>query len=136
VDKAAVKILVLDDDPFMLRLLTHQLHHIGFPLVIGCDRGRTALEWVDRPDESPDIIICDLNMPEMDGIEFLRKLVERNYSGGAILVSGEGERVLQAAEKLVRGYGMSLLGYLSKPLRPDALGALLEKWAPISPSAE
>ena len=67
-------------------------------------------------------------MPEMDGIEFVRHLVERHYSGSLILVSGEDERMLQTAEKLVQAHKIQILGHLHKPVKPEALSALLEKW--------
>jgi len=125
------KILVLDDEPFMIKLITRVLTQgLGFAEVRGCHSGRVALELVDDPNTVPDIILCDLNMPEMDGIEFLRKLVEHRYAGSLILVSGEGERVLQTAEKLVGVHRIALLGHLGKPVQPEQLSAMLAKWSP------
>jgi EAL domain-containing protein (putative c-di-GMP-specific phosphodiesterase class I) len=71
-------------------------------------------------------------MPEMDGVEFLRKLVERHYTGALILVSGEDEHILRSVEKLVQAHGITALGYLSKPVQPKALAALIEKWKPAA----
>jgi EAL domain-containing protein (putative c-di-GMP-specific phosphodiesterase class I)/ActR/RegA family two-component response regulator len=128
--KSAAKILVLDDEVFMLKLITHVLANLGFSDVTGCHNGQAALDRVDHADSAPDIILCDLNMPEMDGIEFLRKLVEHRFRGSLILVSGESERVLEAADHLVRAHHITLLGRLHKPVQPAALAALLEKWSP------
>ena len=132
IEKTMPRILVLDDEAFMLKLITRILENLGFTQVTGCGSGRVALEWVDSPDSAPEIILCDLNMPEMDGIEFLRKLVDHGYTGSLILVSGESERILQVAEKLVRVHRIPLLGYLQKPVAPAALAALLAKWSPAS----
>ena len=129
VDKSAIRILVLDDELFMLKLLSHILANQGFTLVTTCDNGRSALEWVDHPSSPPDLILCDLNMPEMDGVEFVRKLVEHRYAGSLILVSGEDERVLKTAEKLVKAHGITVLGHLKKPVTPEGLNAMLETWA-------
>lgn len=130
VDKSALRILVLDDEPFMLKLLSHILANLGFSQVTACGSGYTALESFDSPNNPPDLILLDLNMPEMDGIEFVRHLVERRYTGSLILVSGEDERVLQTAEKLVRAHKIPALGHLHKPVKPEDLSALLEKWTP------
>jgi len=127
-DKSTLNILVLDDEPFMLKLLAHILDNQGFTLVTTCDNGRAALESFDSPTP-PDLILLDLNMPEMDGVEFIRHLVKRGYTGSLILVSGEDERILQSAEKLVLAHRLTVLGHISKPVKPKELAALIEKWA-------
>ncbi|HEY8710124.1 MAG TPA: response regulator [Burkholderiaceae bacterium] len=89
-DKPEVSILVLDDDPFMLKLLGLMLASLGFTRVTTCESGRDALEWIDGSDRAPDLILLDLNMPGMDGVEFVRHLVDRRYGGSLILVSIPG----------------------------------------------
>ncbi|MEO6823914.1 MAG: EAL domain-containing response regulator [Nitrosospira sp.] len=128
IERSAVKILVLDDESFMLKLLSRILSNLGFTSVTLCDSGRAALDQLAEADTGPNLILLDLNMPEMDGIEFVRHLVERHYSGSLILVSGEDERMLQTAEKLVQAHKIQILGHLHKPVKPEALSALLEKW--------
>jgi len=133
IEKSAIRILVLDDEPFMLKLLTHMLARLEFTLVTACKSGRVALESFASPNGRPDLILLDLNMPEMDGVEFVRKLVEHHYAGSLILVSGEDERMLQTAVKLVQAHKIAVLGHLHKPVKPEGLAALLEKWTPLSP---
>ena len=133
-EKSAIRILALDDESFMLKLLSHMLANLGFAQVTTCDSGRAALEWVDSPGNYPDLILLDLNMPEMDGVEFVRKLVEHHYAGSLILISGEDERMLQAAEKLVQAHKIPVLGHMHKPVTPEGLAALLGKWSPPSQS--
>ena len=125
-----IKILILDDEPFMLKLLSRMLGNLGYTSVVTRDNGRAALEWVDSPDDAPDLILLDLNMPEMDGLEFVRHLVERHYTGSLILVSGEDERMQQAAEKLARAHKITVLGHLHKPATPEGLAELIGKWTP------
>jgi EAL domain-containing protein (putative c-di-GMP-specific phosphodiesterase class I)/ActR/RegA family two-component response regulator len=131
-EPAQPKILVLDDDTFMLKLLARMLADQDYTTVSTCTTGRDALAWVGHPDGPPNLILCDLNMPEMDGVEFVRKLVERSYEGSLILVSGEDERVLKTAEKLVKAHRITVLGRLHKPVTPHGLGALLKTWTPPS----
>ena len=94
-EKSTVRILVLDDESFMLKLLNRMLSNLGFINITLCDNGRAALERI--AETGPNLILLDLNMPEMDGIEFVRHLVERHYAGSLILISGEDERMLQTA---------------------------------------
>ena len=137
VEQSAVKILVLDDESFMLKLLNRILSNLGYGSITLCDSGRAALEKIANADADtvPNVILLDLNMPEMDGIEFVRHLVERHYVGSLILISGEDERMLQTAEKLVQAHKIPILGHLHKPVKPDALSALLEMWMPPSTGA-
>ena len=136
VERSAVKILVLDDESFMLKLLNRILSNLGYGSITLCDSGRAALEKIANADADtvPNVILLDLNMPEMDGIEFVRHLVDLHYPGSLILVSGEDERILQTTEKLVRAHKIPILGYLHKPVKPDALAAMLGKWGPPSGS--
>lgn len=136
VERSAVKILVLDDESFMLKLLNRVLSNLGYGSITLCDSGRAALEKIANADADtvPNVILLDLNMPEMDGIEFVRHLVDLHYPGSLILVSGEDERILQTTEKLVRAHKIPILGYLHKPVTPDALAAMLGKWGPPSAS--
>ena len=127
-EPSKIKIMVLDDDTFMLKLLSKMLQKQGFTSVTVHDNGRDALSQVDDAAARPDLILLDLNMPEMDGIEFVRYLVERDFDGSLILVSGEDERMLKTTEKLVRAHKIPILGYLHKPVKPDTLTALLNKW--------
>jgi EAL domain-containing protein (putative c-di-GMP-specific phosphodiesterase class I)/C4-dicarboxylate-specific signal transduction histidine kinase/DNA-binding response OmpR family regulator len=126
--KSDLKILVLDDEPFMLKLLARMLVSFGYTSISIFENGNAALEHIDDPDNMPGLILLDLNMPEMDGVEFARRLVEHHYVGSLILVSGEDERMLQSVEKLVRTHKISVLGHLHKPPLPAELVALLEKW--------
>ena len=126
-DRASLRILVLDDEPFMLKLLAHLLHEIGFHRVTTSDNGAEALQALASGGHAMDLVLLDLNMPDMDGVEFVRALVERGYGGSLILVSGEDERVLHMAEKLVQAHQVNVLGHLSKPFTLAGLSALMEK---------
>jgi EAL domain-containing protein (putative c-di-GMP-specific phosphodiesterase class I) len=112
----------------MLKLLNHMLGMRGYTNVTVCEGARLALGKVGDHGAPIDLILCDLNMPDIDGLEFVRGLVDRQYKGSVVLVSGADERVLQAAATLVRAHSISVLGYLRKPVSPQALTDLLGKW--------
>jgi EAL domain-containing protein (putative c-di-GMP-specific phosphodiesterase class I)/ActR/RegA family two-component response regulator len=125
--RAAHRILVVDDDPFMLKLLAHMLAQLGFTRVSTADSGRAALDQLEGAGEAPALILLDLNMPDMDGVEFVRKLVEHGYRGNLALVSGEEERVLQMASNLVHAHHVNMIGHLGKPFVMDRLAAIIER---------
>ncbi len=119
--------MVLDDEPFTLKIHGHMLAEMGFVSASLFETGAHALEAIDR-GPAPDLILLDLSMPAMDGIEFIRHLVPRGFSGSLLLVSAEDERLLQTAASLVRAHGMNALGHLKKPVKPLNLKALLDEW--------
>ena len=127
-EKSAVRIMALDDDPFMLKLLTHVVTRLGFTDVTTHENGHVALQWIDAQPLAPELILLDLNMPEMDGVEFLRHMVNRHYAGNFILISGEEERMLQAVERLVQAHNIPVLGHLQKPVKPEILSTILQQW--------
>jgi two-component system alkaline phosphatase synthesis response regulator PhoP len=65
------KILIVDDEPFMLRLIQHHLESAGYEM-IKARNGREAIEAVTR--ENPSVVVMDAMMPNMDGITALRQL--------------------------------------------------------------
>ena len=132
-DTTAPRILVLDDEHFMLKLVARMLGDLGFDMVSTCDSARAALGLLQDERTAPNLILLDLIMPDMDGIEFVRHLVERRYTGSLILLSGENERMLQMAERLVHAHAIPVLGYLRKPVSLVDLAGLLEKWTANPP---
>lgn len=127
-DLAGIRILVLDDEPVTLVLMERMLANLGFPNVRTFDLGERALAWLTSSRQAVDLVVLDLNMPGMDGVEFLRRLVELNFAGGVILASGEDEPIQQAAETLIRAHRITALGHLHKPVQPEALTALIDQW--------
>ncbi len=114
-------IIIVDDDQFQLKLLSHQLAMVGYEHVTAYDDGKTALDQMKGKMLDSTVIILDLNMPNMDGLEFLEHLRNSQFKGALLLVSGEDARVLQAAEKLAGSYNLQVLGHLSKPVQQETL---------------
>jgi len=129
-DPTTTGIVLLDDDPFMLKLLIHMLAQLGYTRVVACDSGQEALQQVTGTHEVVDLIFLDINMPGMDGVEFIRRLVECRYGGSVILVSGENGRILESVEKLLKAHQLIALGHLQKPVKPDELLSLLGRLKP------
>lgn len=122
-----MKIMVLDDEPFMLSLCQRILSNLGYHHVTTQDDALAALAQL-QAGTHPDVILLDLNMPDMDGIEFLRQLQHIDYQGGILLVSGENRQILTTAYNLAKAYTLQVIGHLQKPLDPSALAPLLATW--------
>jgi CheY-like chemotaxis protein len=83
-----MKILLVDDDPFVLNLLSIQIRALGAAHGVVCHTsGQAALDLLEH-DKEVDVVFCDLQMPGMDGVEFVRHLVRLCYAGSLVLVRG------------------------------------------------
>ncbi|WP_341896483.1 EAL domain-containing response regulator [Ferrovibrio terrae] len=130
IDPASLRVLVVDDMKLMRDMASAMLRAQGIGIVETCDDGATALQALDRLDAASlvcDLMLLDLNMPGMDGIEVLRHLAERSYEGPIALFSAESARVLRTAETLARAHNLNILGFVEKPLTDSAILRLLGK---------
>ena len=127
-----LRILLVDDDPFMLSMLADMLEELGQLNVRSESDARQAL--LVLPHYRPDLLVCDLSMPDMDGIEFLRKAADSHFGGAVALLSGMDAGIRQAAETLARAHGLALLGTLAKPASAAALAELLAQAATRRPA--
>ncbi len=119
------RVLIVDDDPVARRQITMLLSSLGVHEVLTVEGAKTALIELAHTNGSIDLLISDLNMPGMDGIEFLRHLADNNYRGCLIIASGVEEQLLQTAAEMARAKGMNLRGILKKPVTRNALLQLL-----------
>jgi len=120
------KIYLIDDEPDMLDLLTEvvgltSLESLGFT------QASVFFEQVNS-FSNDSILVLDLNMPEMDGIEVMRRLAVMENPPALILVSGHDAGVLHSAEKLCKAHKLELIASLAKPLSPDKLLNLLNQY--------
>ncbi len=122
-------ILIVDDEPMVLLGMQLLLRQLGYGRTLTAERAKVAFEMLDG-GAVPELILLDLNMPEVDGMEFVRGLVDRGYMGQLVLVSGEDERVLQSVQRLVKAHEIDVIGHLQKPVTRPVLEALLQMWHP------
>jgi len=116
------RVLIIDDDEDTREALSEALTDAGL-LVDAVATGAAALRRIEEAGE-PDVILLDLRMPGMDGVEFIRRLVECKYGGSVILVSGENSRILESVERLIEAHRLIALGCLQKPVQPRELASL------------
>jgi len=126
-------VLLVDDDPFMLGMQSRMLRSMGYTKIGTAVSAHAALTLLGEGRAAVDVVVCDLNMPDVDGIEFLRRLSESDFRGNVILLSGEGPRIIHAVQKLLAGNALMILGALEKPAGRDALRMLLDRWQPLQP---
>ena len=117
------KIIVADDEPTVSRLIQEAVVQIGYE-AITASSGKQLLKLLDS--ESPDIIILDMVMPEMEGIETLAELAKIKSRAAIILMSGFQKNYLESALILGKAKGLNIHATLSKPLKLDQLEETLQ----------
>jgi len=98
------RILIADDSQFMRNILKNIIQKAGHEIVGEASNGREAVELFKTLN--PDLVMLDIVMPEMDGLEALKKIKEINPSAKVIMCTGLGQQklVVQAIENGAKGY--------------------------------
>ena len=123
-------ILLVDDHPFALATEALLLASMGYRRIGTAASAEAALRLMRADPSAVDVVIWNLNMPGMEATGFLRVLGSEGFEGGVILLSGEGERVLQTVQRLLGHGRLALLGALQKPASRERLDELLAGWEP------
>ena len=96
---AAYSVLVVEDHDFQRRTAVQLLRGLGVGTIAEAADGEAALELIARTGP-PDVIVCDLEMPGMDGVEFIRHVAERDLASAVIISSAMDPKVVHAVEAL------------------------------------
>jgi two-component system chemotaxis response regulator CheY len=113
-DKQPIRFLVVDDSIFARKNLTKMIDLFGGELAGEAGDGCTAITEYNRT--LPDIVLMDITMPQMEGIEAVERIVRQHSDARIIMVSSVGyqENILAALQKGAKHF-------VQKPVRPDVL---------------
>jgi DNA-binding NtrC family response regulator len=123
-----VKILLVDDDPIFLEAVATVLHMQRSAHLLRAVNGTEAFRHVDRDGAEIALIICDLNMPDCDGIEVILGLSNRRTRIPILFVTGAIVAVVNAAAILSQAHKLNVVDILPKPI---SFGRLLAAVDPI-----
>ena len=119
---APIRVLVADDEKNLRELLVRELSRKGHA-VEGVGDGEAALDRLR--DDPPDVLILDMRMPRLEGIEVLRRLAEQGGEAPQVIVTTGFQEVSSAVEAMKLG----AYDYLTKPARIEELDILVRKAA-------
>ena len=120
------KVLIIDDSTVMRKMIQRNIQQSGLIVdsFVEAGDGKEALAKI-AADSSIDLILCDWNMPNMTGIEFVKVLRGSGNQTPIVMCTTEGSDA-----KVVEATGSGANGYLTKPFTPDQLktklGAFLQ----------
>lgn len=118
-------VLLIEDDVFQATLISTMLEanegtHVSVAL-----SGLDALKLISEPSFSADLVVCDLSMPEMDGVEMLFYLAQTLPNANYAILSAANDDILESASQTAHGYGIKNMAIYSKPLSVDAAEQML-----------
>ena len=122
---ADLNIMVVEDHEFQRLVAEQILRGMGVQHLMLAGNGNDALKQLDDAD-LVDIVICDLDMPEMDGIRFIRHIADLGLAKAVIVASAMDASLVRTVEDMAKEHGLRVLGALSKPLSRDRVRELLE----------
>ena len=123
-------VLVAEDQEVTRSLLVAMLESLGAKGVIEAEDGRAALEISRELGQPFDIVITDIDMPDMDGMAFIRKLSAVQSGASLIITSALDCGLLDSVEAMCAAYGARLLGTIPKPASAERMAELLSRFRP------
>jgi EAL domain-containing protein (putative c-di-GMP-specific phosphodiesterase class I) len=117
-------LLAVDDERDFLELVAQLAEGVGYK-VVTADSADTFKEQLAR--HQPSLVLLDLQLPSMDGVEALRHLARLGVEAGVVLASGMDQRVLSSARQLGESLGLKMLGTLQKPALLEDIEAVLTR---------
>jgi DNA-binding response OmpR family regulator len=121
------RLLVIDDEPALGQFVAQVAADCGFDPTLTSDDA--AFRDAFR-SEQPDMVVLDLGMPGMDGVELLRFLADEDNRAPVLIISGFDRRVLESAFRLGEALGLQMAGPLEKPVRAHDLEQVLRELKP------
>jgi two-component system chemotaxis response regulator CheY len=120
-----MRVLIVDDFSTMRRIIKNILRQIGFNNVVEADDGTTAWEVLNK--DKIDFIISDWNMPQMTGIELLRKVRSSEEFADLpfLMVTAEAQQ-----ENIIEAVQAKVSNYIVKPFTPEVMKQKIDKIFP------
>lgn len=116
-------ILIIEDDAFQSKILYSMLSSITSATIVTANNGKKGFEAVKK--QKPDLIFCDLYMPEMDGVEFVRVLADSGIQTTVVFTSSAASDVQAAVIEMSKSCGLKKVANLIKPLKREQVTELL-----------
>jgi two-component system, chemotaxis family, chemotaxis protein CheY len=120
---ARANVLVIDDSTMVRQQVGRALAPAGFSIV----EAKDGIEGLQKLDDSPDIhlVVCDVNMPRLNGLDFLERLSAKASAPPVVMLTTEGQY-----EVIQRAKALGAKGWIIKPLKPELLVATVKRLAP------
>lgn len=123
-----LRVLVVEDEGFQRNMVLRILKSLGIGEIYDAPDGEQGLALLKESHQYIDILISDLEMPGMDGMELIRHVSEHNMNIAVIIASGLDRSLVRSIETMAVAYGILILGIIEKPITKSKLERLLKKY--------
>lgn len=127
-------VMVVEDSLPQRMVLLGMLRELGISAIEEAANGEEALQKLQVRTRPPAVVLVDLEMPVMDGVELLHRIAASGYRPGVIIASSREAILLDSVETMVSELGLRLLASMPKPILRDRLYAALHAGAQASDS--
>ena len=111
-----MKVLIVEDQSEARSMLRLMLSELGITQIFEASDGKQAFDFMDAAGDMVDFVVCDWNMPNMTGLDFLRQMRQRGVKVPFLMVSGRGDM-----QSIVAARNEGVNGYIKKPFSPAQL---------------
>src|SRR6185437_1577552 len=111
-----VSVLVVEDHDFQRQVAMRLLQQLGVGTVLDSADGRSALAALGRQEHPVDVVLVDLDLPHMDGIEFIGHVARERLANAVVVLTALDPALLNTVRIMARASGMRVLGTVEKPL--------------------
>src|SRR5690606_20326486 len=123
-----LQVMVVEDHGFQRRIALRLLAELGVERTLEGADGLHALDVLRKQPQPPDVVLVDLDMPGMDGIECIGHIAQERLARAVVVVSALDPALLNTVQTMARAYGLRVLGSVEKPLTRDKLETVLGRF--------
>ncbi len=125
---AALSVLVVEDHDFQRRVALGLLQQLGVGAVLGAADGNHALVLLGQQQRPLDVVLVDLDLPGIDGIELIGQIASRQLASSIVVLTALDPALLNTVQLMARASGVRVLGTLEKPLTRAKLVATIDRF--------
>ncbi|HVU81875.1 MAG TPA: EAL domain-containing response regulator [Rhodanobacteraceae bacterium] len=123
---AQMSVLVVEDHDFQRQVALRLLQHMGVATALEAADGRSALAVLGRQQHPVDVVLVDLDLPHMDGIEFIGHVAQERLAHAIVVLTALDPALLNTVRIMARASGIRVLGTVEKPLTEAKLGSVMD----------
>ena len=121
-----MSVLVVEDHDFQREVALRLLRHMGVGTALEATDGRSALAVLGRQAHPVDVVLVDLDLPQMDGVELIGHVAQGRLANAVVVLTALDPALLNTVRIMARASGMRVLGTVEKPLTEAKLAGIMD----------